>query len=156
MSRREHYQDPAAPKANSIVVAATAFVLDDEHRVLLVRRSDNGLWALPGGAMDVGERVAQTAERETLEETGYVVEVTDLIGVYSDPAHVMAYDNGEVRQQFALSFRARFVGGSLRTSAESPEVVWVSERAADALDVHPSIRLRLAHGFEVGAEPHLG
>ena len=80
MSRREHYQDPAAPKANSIVVAATAFVLDDEHRVLLVRRSDNGLWALPGGAMDVGERVAQTAERETLEETGYVVEVTDLIG----------------------------------------------------------------------------
>ena len=156
MSRREHYQDPAAPKANSIVVAATAFVLDEEHRVLLVRRSDNGLWALPGGAMDVGERVAQTAERETLEETGYVVEVTDLIGVYSDPAHVMAYDNGEVRQQFALSFRARLAGGSLRTSAESPEVAWVSERAADALDVHPSIRLRLAHGFEVGAEPHLG
>ena len=50
-----------APAANSVVVAAVAFVQDKDDRVLLVQRSDNGLWALPGGAQDAGEFIAQTA-----------------------------------------------------------------------------------------------
>ncbi|GAB3589399.1 NUDIX domain-containing protein [Angustibacter peucedani] len=151
MARREYFNDPGAPAANSIVVAATAFVQDESGRILLVRRSDNGLWAMPGGGMDVGERVSDAAVRETREETGYDVEVVDLIGVYSDPAHVMAYDDGEIRQQFALSFRCRLLEGAAQTSSETPELRWVAVDELDHLNIHPSIRLRIDHGLSGGA-----
>jgi ADP-ribose pyrophosphatase YjhB (NUDIX family) len=63
VSQTEHFNYPAAPKANSIVVAVTVFVLDDQDQVLLIHRTDNGLWALPGGAQEFGEYIAETAAR---------------------------------------------------------------------------------------------
>jgi ADP-ribose pyrophosphatase YjhB (NUDIX family) len=156
MDRTEYFHDPAAPVPNSIVVAATAFVQNADGQVLLMQRSDNGLWTVPGGALEAGETIAQAAERETLEETGYRVRVSGLIGVYSDPNHVIAYDDGEVRQQFALSFRAVLVGGRLKTSPESPAVRWVSRLEIDGLPIHDSIKLRLRHGFEHNPEPYIG
>lgn len=156
MARTEHYKDPNAPRPNNIVPAAVAFVQDERGRVLLIQRSDNGLWALPGGTQDVGEPIEATAEREVLEETGYRVRVIDLIGIYSDPDHVIAYDDGEVRQQFAISFRAELVGGTMTQSAESPNVNWVAPGDLDAYPMHPSIRLRVDHGLENRAKPYLG
>ena len=153
MGRTEHYRDPDAPPATRIVVAAQAFVQDDAGRILLIQRSDNGLWAPPGGAQSIGERVGDAAVRETKEETGYDVEVIGMVGVYSDPAHVIAYDNGEVRQQFALCFRARLVGGAAITSDESPQVRWVAPEQLDGLPIHPSIRLRLDDALLQQAEP---
>jgi ADP-ribose pyrophosphatase YjhB (NUDIX family) len=50
MARTASYNDPAAPTPNSIVVAATAFVVDAADRVFLIRRTTNSLWAIPGGA----------------------------------------------------------------------------------------------------------
>jgi ADP-ribose pyrophosphatase YjhB (NUDIX family) len=85
MARTEYYNDLAAPTPNSIVVAVTVFVVDDLDRVLLIRRTDNGLWAIPGGAQDFGEYIAHTAVRETKEETGVDIEVTGLVGIYSNP-----------------------------------------------------------------------
>jgi 8-oxo-dGTP pyrophosphatase MutT (NUDIX family) len=114
---------------------------------LLIRRSDNGLWALPGGTQDFGEPITQTAERETLEETGYHVRVVDVIGIYSDPDHVSAYDDGEVRQQFAISFRAELVAGAAATSDETLDVRWVAADALHTLEMHPSTRLRVEHGL---------
>ena len=90
MARTEYFNDPEAPKANSIVVAVTVFILDDQDRVLLIRRTDNGLWAIPGGAQDFGEYIAETAVRETREESGIDVEVTGIVGIYTNPNHVMA------------------------------------------------------------------
>ena len=156
MARRDYYDDPAGPKANRIVVATNAFVQDDEGRVLLIQRSDNGLWALPGGAQDVGETVSACAERETLEETGYRVRVTEVIGVYSDPAHVIAYDDGEVRQEFALCFRAKLVSGEASPSAETPTVEWVSHERLEDHPMQPWIGQRVEHGFAQLSTPHLG
>lgn len=156
MGRTEYFNDPDAPAANSIVVAAAAFVQDDQSRVLLVQRSDNGLWAPPGGGQDVGEYVAQTAERETFEETGYRISVVDIVGVYSDPHHIMAYGDGEVRQQFALLFRGRLDGGDLATSPESPRVAWVPPNEIAHLTMHPSIRLRVEHGLASRGKPYIG
>ncbi|GAA4972538.1 hypothetical protein GCM10023225_12610 [Kineococcus glutinatus] len=82
--------------------------------------------------------------------------VTGLIGVYSDPDHVIAYDDGEVRQQFALSFSAELLGGELERSDESPDIRWVADNELDELPMHPSIRLRVDHGFEDRAEPDIG
>ncbi|WP_369795974.1 NUDIX domain-containing protein [Actinoplanes sp. N902-109] len=73
--------------------------------MLLVRRSDNGNWALPGGAMDIGETLSETAVRETAEETGIEVVVTGLVGIFTDPRHVILYtSNGEVRQEFSVVY----------------------------------------------------
>src|SRR5262245_826148 len=126
MPKLDYYHDPDAPAANSIVVAASAYVEDAAGRVLMIQRSDNGLWAIPGGRQDIGETIAVTAEREVREETGLLIEVVGLVGIYSDPGHVIAYDDGEVRQEFSVCFRARPVGGKLATSSESKRVEWIA------------------------------
>lgn len=156
MSRVDHYRDPLAPVANSIVVGATAFVLDADRRVLLIRRTDNALWALPGGALEIGEFVAGTAVRETLEESGIAIEVIGIVGVYSDPDHVIAFSDGEIRQQFSICFRGRFLTGVPRPSDESSDVRWVAPEDLAALSIHPSMRLRIDHGYAHRPEPHIG
>jgi ADP-ribose pyrophosphatase YjhB (NUDIX family) len=154
VARIDHYLDPDAPAANSIVVAVTAVVLDEFGRLLLIRRSDNDLYAIPGGALELGETLTQAVRREVMEETGIAVEVAGLVGVYSDPAHVIEFSDGEVRQEFSVCFRADPVGGELRTSSESTEVLWVAPAGLDELEIHPSIRLRILHGLANRAEPY--
>lgn len=156
VARIEHYHDPNAPKANSIVVAVSVFVRNDHDQVLLIQRTDNGLWSLPSGGQEIGETVAQTAVRETREETGIDVEVVGLVGVYSDPGHVIEYSDGEVRQQFSLCFRARPLRGELTPSDESADVRWVSRGELTALPIHPSTLLRIQHGYEERPEPYIG
>jgi ADP-ribose pyrophosphatase YjhB (NUDIX family) len=142
MTRIDYLNDPNAPVPNSIVPAASAVVINDAGEILLQRRTDNDLWALPGGTMDLGERIAETVVREVREETGLDVEVTGIVGVYSDPGHVIAYSDGEVRQEFNLCFAARLVGGQLSVSDESTEVRWITPQGIEELPMHESIRLR--------------
>ncbi|MEP6984348.1 MAG: NUDIX domain-containing protein, partial [Chloroflexota bacterium] len=62
----------------------SAFILDPMgERVLLTRRTDNGRWCLPGGAMEAGESLAETCIREVREETGLEVRILRLVGIYS-------------------------------------------------------------------------
>ncbi len=123
MARIDYIEDPNAPTANSVVPSVVAVVEDDQGRILLIHKTDNNLWALPGGGHDIGESIAETVVREVKEETGYDVEVVDIVGTYTNPRHVMAYDDGEVRQQFSICFAARLLGGELKTSSESKEVL---------------------------------
>ena len=156
MPKRDYYDDPAAPAANSIVVAVTAAVRSDRGELLLIKRTDNGLWALPGGAQDFGESVIQAARREVQEETGVDIEITGLSGIYSDPRHVIAYDDGEVRQEFSICFHAKPVSGDLRPSSESRNVRWVSPGSVVDLKMHPSMRLRIDHAIKREPDPYIG
>ena len=156
MSRVDHINDPNAPAPNSVVPSTVAFVTDDEGRVLLIQRSDNGDWALPGGGHDLGERIADTAIRETKEETGLDVEITGIIGLYTDPGHLIEYSDGEVRQQFSIAFRAKPVGGQITTSAESVRVAWIGADELDQLPINPSMRMRIRHGLANVSEPYIG
>lgn len=157
MARRDYYNDPDAPRANAIVPAVTAVVVDGDRRLLLIHRVDNDLWALPGGAIEIGETVSQAVVREVREETGIDVEVTGLVGIYSDPKHVIAYDDGEVRQQFSICFRARPIGGALRGSSESTGVAWVPGDDIVSLAMHAAQRLRITHAVEGSErEPFIG
>jgi len=143
MGRRDYENDPNAPTANSLVPAASAIVVDDSGRILLQRRRDNGMWALPGGAMNIGESLPECAVRETREETGFDVEITGIVGTYTNPRHVFAYDDGEVRQEFSICFLARPVAGQLAVSEESTDVRWFQPTEVDALPMVPSIRKRV-------------
>lgn len=156
MARTEYYDDPNAPKPNSVVVAASAVVTDDQGRILLQRRTDNGLWALPGGGMDMSDSLPGCAVREVKEETGFEVEITGLVGTYTDPRHVIAYSDGEVRRQFNVCFRGRIVGGSLTVSDESTEVRFVEPSELDELPMHHTQRLRVQHFLEDRPVPFLG
>lgn len=156
MARTEYYDDPDAPQPNSLVVAASAVVTDDKGRILLQRRKDNDLWALPGGGMDMTDSLPGTAVREVKEETGYDVEITGLVGTYTDPRHIIEYSDGEVRRQFNVCFRARIVGGALAVSDESTEVRFVDPAEIAALPMHHTQRLRLQHFLENRPTPYLG
>jgi ADP-ribose pyrophosphatase YjhB (NUDIX family) len=161
VSRRiDFYNDPSAPEANSLVPSANAVVVNAEGEILMIRRTDNGNWALPGGAMDLGESLPDTAVRETLEETGVQAEITGLVGIYTDPRHVILYtSNNEVRQEFSVVFTARAVGGEPTPSSESTEVHWVARDRVAELTMDRSMRMRIEHYLALasgGRTPHLG
>ena len=99
MPRVDYFDDSAAPPYNSLIPSVTAVVIND-GALLMIHKRDNDLWAIPGGAVDIGESAAHAAARETREETGIEIAIDGLVGIYTDPRHVMAYDDGEVRQQF--------------------------------------------------------
>jgi 8-oxo-dGTP pyrophosphatase MutT (NUDIX family) len=155
MPKTDYLDDPAAPAANSLVVAVSVIVRDEEGRVLLIQRSDNSLWALPGGAQDLGETTMQAAVREVAEETGLQVEIRGISGIYSDPRHVIAYDNGEVRQEFSICFHGLKKSGMLATSDESLRVQWVRPEDIDGYPMHPSMAKRVQHGL-AGGKPYIG
>jgi 8-oxo-dGTP pyrophosphatase MutT (NUDIX family) len=154
VTRTDYYDDPAAPPANAIFIAVTVFVLDDAGRLLIIQRADNQRHAIPGGRHELGESMAGAAVRETVEETGITVEITGVVGIYSDPAHVIAYPDGKVRQEFSICFRGRPLSGEPRTSDESTEVRWVDRGELDQLTIDRHMRLRIEHGYEHRAEPY--
>ena len=104
---------PTPPAASCAAPCAFAAVRDITGRLLLVRRCDTGDWELPGGHLDPGESASGAAVRETAEESGITVQVTGLVGIYTDPGHVIADPRtGLVRQPFAVCFHARPLSGS--------------------------------------------
>lgn len=158
MARRiDYFDDPEAPAANSIVPSANVVVVNDVGEVLLIHRTDNDNWALPGGAMDYGESLPEAAVRETLEETGVCVQITGLVGIYTDPRHVIHYtSNNEVRQEFSVVFTAKPLNGEPTPSDESRQVRWVSPQQAGSLTMDRSMRIRLADYLAGHEQPHLG
>lgn len=154
MGRTEYLNDPAAPRPNSLVPAAGVLAVDDQGRVLLQRRRDTGQWAIPMGRQELGETVVQCAVRETLEETGVTVEVTGILGIYSDPGHIVAYTNGEIRQEYEVILTGRPVGGQPAANDEASDVAWVASDELEGLDIHPTQWRQLRDWFG-GTYPHI-
>jgi 8-oxo-dGTP pyrophosphatase MutT (NUDIX family) len=159
VSRRiDYYDDPDAPQVNSMVPSVNVVVANDAGDVLMIRRTDNDNWAVPGGAIDLGESVVEAGVRETREETGIECRVTGLVGIYTDPRHVILYtSNGEARQEFSIVLTAVPVGGQPTPSDESSDVRWVPRDDLAGYQVDRSMRLRLEHYLTGrGGSPYLG
>jgi ADP-ribose pyrophosphatase YjhB (NUDIX family) len=158
MARRiDFFNDPAAPKATSIVPSANVIVVNEAAELLLIRRTDNDHWAAPGGAMDLGESLIDAAIRETLEETGVHVEITGLVGIYTDPRHIILYtSDGEVRQEFSVVFTARPIGGTPTPSSESRDVQWIPRDRIGQLTIDRSMRIRIDRFLSGETTPHIG
>ncbi|WP_338741518.1 NUDIX domain-containing protein [Actinomadura luteofluorescens] len=155
MGRRiDYYDDPNAPKANSLVPSVNVVVENYKGEILMIRRTDNDNWALPGGAIDIGESVTQAAIRETKEETGIDVEITGLVGIYSDPKHVIHYtSNNEVRQEFSIVLTARCLSGKIRVSDEARAVLWMRPREIEEQQMDDSMRKRLKDYNDTLSQP---
>lgn len=126
-----------------LVPGVRVVVENPDGAVLLELRSDYRLWGLPGGVPDEGESAEGCAVRETLEETGILIEAPRPFGVASDPAHeVWTYPNGDRCHYFSTLYRtSRFTGEAVRASAESLAVGWFGP---DALpDLLPVMRRTL-------------
>jgi 8-oxo-dGTP diphosphatase len=156
-TRAVYFHDPSAPAAT--VVAPSVFVAARwlGGRLLLVRRCDSGGWELPGGRVDVGESAVAAAVRETAEESGVRVLITEFAGLFTDPGVVIRSPDGEVRQQFALLFRARVLGGVPHGDRrETSEAAWVAPADLGGLVIEPSARLRIDQALSIGDPPYLG
>ena len=107
-------------------------VSNDAGELLLIRRTDNDNWALPGGGIDIGESLTQAAVRETREESGIECEITGLSGIYSDPGHVIL------------------------GSSETSEARWVRPDEATAYQMDQSMRQRVRYLLEASTGPYIG
>jgi len=154
--RIDYYDDPTAPSANSMVPSVNVLIENDAGQILMIQRSDNGNWAIPGGAIDLGESLSDAAIRETHEETGIECAVTGIVGIYTDPKHIILYtSNGEARQEFSIVLTARAVGGTPTTSSESTKVEWVSRADLADRQMDRSMRQRIEHYLDGSTSPHL-
>lgn len=157
MPRIDYYHDPDAPPADTKVVTACVAVSDNQGRLLMIERTDNGNVALPSGAWELGETLPDTAIRECEEETGYRIEITGLVGTFSDPGVVADYqtDTPEVRQECSIMFDGRVVGGEARPSSESRIVQWIHPNDLDSVPMAKAMRYRI--DVWLGRNwPHLG
>lgn len=132
----------ASPKVGCSVAA-----FDDAGRVALIKRADNGRWALPGGYAEVGTTPSANALRELREETGFDATLERLVGVYDNKSFgsVASY------QFYICCFRARISGGAATPSKETPEVVLT---APDDLPENMSLLQRTMLADSVAATAH--
>jgi len=126
-------------KQGKLCLGYSAVLFDERHtKILLTRRTDNGMWCLPGGMIEAGESVAEGCEREVWEETGLRVCVIRLTGVYSDPHQVVVYPDGHQSHIVALNFEVELLSGQPSLSNETTCIDW--------FPVHEAVEMNLFHG----------
>lgn len=141
--RRDFTNDQSAPTANSIKPAAAVAIINDKEEILLLRRRDSGKWTMPGGTLEFGEDLKTCATREVKEETGYIVKVTDIIGTYTNPGNIIAYSDGEVRQEFTIVYSGIIQKGDLELDSESTGYQWIKYEEATNLPMAESQKQRI-------------
>jgi 8-oxo-dGTP pyrophosphatase MutT (NUDIX family) len=122
-------------REGKIRVGCSAAIFNEEGKILLTRRVDNGQWCLPSGGMDAGESTSETAIREVFEETGLQVGLTRLVGVYSDPNQLVMYVDGNKAQIVAIHFEAEVTGGTLGLSNETSDFGYFSLEEMKGLEM---------------------
>lgn len=107
-----------------LMVGAAILVVDTEDRLLLMKRSDSGLWGPPGGATEPGEYVEAAAKRETAEETGLEIGEMSLFGVFSGPELYYKYPNGDEVYNVTIVYLSRDFSGEVNLDGEHTTYRW--------------------------------
>ena len=122
-----------------LMVGAAILVLDEQDRLLMMKRSDSGCWGPPGGATEPGEVVEEAAKRETFEETNLQIGEMFLFGVFSGPELYYKYPNGDEVYNVTVVYRSHDWRGQVKLNGEHTEWKWFP---ADEIpeDVSPPIK----------------
>ncbi|GAB7068256.1 NUDIX domain-containing protein [Mycobacterium hodleri] len=118
-------------------VSVAGIVIRDDGRVLVIKRDDNGHWEAPGGVLELDESFEAGVQREVLEETGLVVSVERLTGVYKNLTHGIV----------ALVYRCRPTGGEPHATEEAREIRWMAKEEVQSVMV-PAFGVRVLDAFE--------
>jgi 8-oxo-dGTP diphosphatase len=121
-------------------IVGVGVLIEEDGRYLLVKRAaepDAGLWSIPGGLIDVGERAADAAVREALEETGLTVEVLNRVDVVDK---IVRDPDGGVKYHFVIiDFNARQLGGEMRAMDDALDAVWVKPEELTEYELTPTL-----------------
>jgi ADP-ribose pyrophosphatase YjhB (NUDIX family) len=124
-------------KRGELRLGCCAVIFDEKRgKILLTRRTDNGLWCLPGGKMESGESVEECCRREVFEETGLEVQTRRLIGIYSNRDQLVIYPDDHKVQIVVLSFEAEKTGGKLGLSEETSAVDFFTYLEMESMPMH--------------------
>ncbi|OGD52485.1 hypothetical protein A3K81_02735 [Candidatus Bathyarchaeota archaeon RBG_13_60_20] len=122
-------------------IVGVGVLIEKDGRYLLIRRAadpDKGMWSVPGGLVEIGERVRDAALREAMEETGLRVELVDRLGVVDK---IMRDDEGRVRYHFIIvQFLARIVEGEVKAMDDALEARWASISELSSYELTASLR----------------
>ena len=98
-----------------LMPSASVSLFDETGRILLAKHADRNVWVLPGGIVEPGESPADAAVRETWEETGLIVELTSVFGVFGGMDFVITYSNGDRAAYVVTVFRGKIIGGKMQS-----------------------------------------
>lgn len=143
---------PGLGKQGKIRLGTSAILFNRERKFLLTKRSDNGQWCLPGGAVESGESLAEACEREVFEETGLKVRVKRLVGVYSHPDQLVVYPDGNKAFIVAIHFEVQAIGGELGLSNETTDFGYFTLDETETLQILGRHRERIMDSLGNHAE----
>jgi mutator protein MutT len=125
------------------IVAAGGLVTNSEGQVLLIKSPRDGDWEFPGGQVEESETIPHALEREVFEETGIVVRVKSLVGIYSNTRKPSIVN---------MDFICEYISGEPRTSAESTQVEWVDRDESLSRVKREAIYKRLKNMLDFSGE----
>ncbi len=132
MSRRRLY--PEKP------MVGVGVLIRDGERYLLIRRAaepDAGLWSIPGGLVEVGERTTESAVREAREETGLHVEIVEVLGVVDK---IMRDETSHIKYHFVIiDYLAVPKSGSLKPASDALDARWVNAEELPSYELTPTL-----------------
>ena len=144
-SDESHENQRAYPKKPLVGVGAVTI---KNGKILLIKRAfepSAGKWSIPGGLVEVGEKLSEACARETEEETGIQVEILELINVFD---MIDKDEDGKVKYHYVLvDFLAKPVGGQERKCAEVTEIQWATHDEAKKMDLSKTARKALEELF---------
>ena len=145
--RKDYSHEQNMPDANSMKPAAAVAIINN-NCILMLKRVDNQKWTLPGGTMELDESLIDCAIREVKEETGLQVEVTDVIGTYTDPNIRIEYSDGEVRREFTIVYLGRTTNSDVVIDDESSAYSWIDMEEVLNYPMANSQRIRIKDVIE--------
>jgi ADP-ribose pyrophosphatase YjhB (NUDIX family) len=130
--------------------SVAACVLKGE-RILVIKRAtqpSKGLWSVPGGVVELGETIQDTAKRELNEECGIEIEVGEVFNVEN---LIVPDERGRVQFHYVVTYLiAHYVSGEAHPDSDAQEVRWATPEELENLDMNPVVRKNMLKAFEIG------
>jgi ADP-ribose pyrophosphatase YjhB (NUDIX family) len=122
-----------------LMLGAVTLVLNEENHLLMMKRTDSGLWGVPGGAVELGEVIEDAAKRETREETNLEIGNMSLFGVFSGPELYYKYPNGDEVYNVSIVYLSHDWRGAIQLNDEHSEWKWFAANDIPA-EISPPIK----------------